>query len=204
MTSVQPADDAVARRAGRRRDDSKDDAILLAARELLAERGFDGMTMDAVAARAGAGKATVYRRWASKVEMTVDAVTCGTGAPLTIEDLPDTGSLRDDLMAVRFGRHRPDDTEIMSGLMSALRENPEVASVFHTQFVRSRITLMRDLLERARRRGELRDDVDLDMVASVAPAMIAYRKVVAGQRVDDDFIVRLIDKVILPLVLDVR
>ncbi|WP_425954892.1 TetR/AcrR family transcriptional regulator [Xylanimonas sp. McL0601] len=201
MSSVQTADDAVARRTGRKRDESKDDAILTAARELLAERGFDGMTMDAVAARAGAGKATVYRRWSSKVEMTVDAITCGSGMPLSIDDLPDTGNLRDDLMSVRFGRHRPDDTEIMSGLMSAVRENPEVAAVFHDQFVRSRVTLMRELLERAQRRGELRADVDLEMVACVAPAMIAYRKVVAGQRVDDEFAVRMIDSVILPLTL---
>src|SRR3954469_17695240 len=99
-----------ARRPGRRRDESKDDAILLATRELLAERGFDGMTMDAVADRAGAGKATVYRRWPSKVQLTVDAVVCARGIPMTIDDVPDTGSLRSDLLAVRFGRQRSDDS----------------------------------------------------------------------------------------------
>src|SRR6187397_2503070 len=97
-------DTTVARRPGRRRDDSKDDAILEAARELLAERGFDGMTMDAVADRAGAGKATLYRRWPSKVELTVDAIVCGRGVATTIDDIPDTGSLRGDLLSVKFGR----------------------------------------------------------------------------------------------------
>jgi len=188
------------RKAGRRRDESKDDAILLATRELLAERGFDGMTMDAVADRAGAGKATVYRRWPSKVQLTVDAVVCARGVAQTIDDIPDTGSLRSDLLAVRYGRPRTDDdSELMSGLMSAVKENPEVAAVFHEQFVRSRVNMMRGLLERAQARGELRDDIDIDMVAAVAPAMIAYRKMVAGQRIDDEFVVQMIDTVILPL-----
>jgi AcrR family transcriptional regulator len=196
------ADAAVetSRRPGRRRDESKDDAILAATRELLAERGFDGMTMDAVADRAGAGKATVYRRWPSKVQLTVDAIVCGRGVPMSAEDVPDTGSLRSDLLAVRFGRPRSDDSELMSGVMSAVKENPDVAAAFHEQFVRSRVSLMRGLLVRAQHRGELRPDVDLDMVAAVAPAMIAYRKMVAGQRIDDEFVVQMIDSVILPLV----
>jgi AcrR family transcriptional regulator len=187
------------RRPGRRRDESKDDAILAATRELLAERGFDGMTMDAVADRAGAGKAAVYRRWPSKVQLTVDAVVCGPGSPMSIADVPDTGTLRGDLLSVRFGRKSSDQSELMSGLMSAVRENPEVAAVFQEQFVRTRVALMRKILERAQDRGELRPDIDLDMVASVAPAMISYRKMVAGQHVDDEFVVRMIDSVILPL-----
>ncbi|MBO9556311.1 TetR/AcrR family transcriptional regulator [Cellulomonas sp.] len=192
---------AVARRPGRRRDDSKDDAILDAARELLAERGFDGMTMDAVAERAGAGKATVYRRWPSKVELTVDAIVCARGVRMTIDDVPDTGTLRGDLLAVRFGRRRGDSNALMSGLMSVVKDDPRLGAVFHEQFVRSRVTLMRDLLERARLRGELRDDVDLEMVSLVAPAMISYRKLVEGGFVDEEFVVRMIDAVILPLVM---
>jgi len=125
---------------------------------------------------------------------------CARGVAQTVDDIPDTGSLRSDLLAVRYGRPRTDDdSELMSGLMSAVKENPEVAAVFHEQFVRSRVNMMRGLLERAQARGELRDDIDLDMVAAVAPAMIAYRKMVAGQRIDDEFVVQMIDTVILPL-----
>lgn len=189
-----------ARRPGRRRDDSKDDAILEAARELLAERGFDGMTMDAVADRAGAGKATLYRRWPSKVELTVDAIVCGRGVAMTVDDIPDTGSLRGDLLSVKFGRHRANDNALMSGLMSVVKEDPRLAAVFHEQFIQAKVALMRGVLERARLRGELRPDVDLDMVSTVAPALVAYRKVVAGLQVDDEFVVRMIDSVILPLV----
>jgi AcrR family transcriptional regulator len=199
--SVDEAAVGATRRPGRRRDESKDDAILQATRELLAERGFDGMTMDAVADRAGAGKATVYRRWPSKVQLTVDAIVCAPGTPMSADEIPDTGSLRSDLLAVRFGRKRSDDSELMSGVISAVKENPDVAAAFQQQFVRSRVTLMRGLLERAQQRGELRDDIDLEMVAAVAPAMITYRKMVAGQRIDDEFVEQMIDSVILPLAL---
>ncbi|WP_426595006.1 TetR/AcrR family transcriptional regulator [Cellulomonas sp. McL0617] len=194
-------DTTVARRPGRRRDESKDDAILDAARELLVERGFDGMTMDAVADRAGAGKATVYRRWPSKVLLTVDAIVCGGNFPMSAQDVVDTGSLRGDLQSVRLGRPAANSSELMYGLMPAVRENPELASVFHEHFVASRVRLMHELLERARLRGELRDDIDLEFVAAVAPAMISYRKIVAGLPVDDAFVARVIDSVILPLAL---
>jgi AcrR family transcriptional regulator len=192
-------DTTAVRKPGRRRDESKDDAILAAARELLAEEGFDGMTMDAVADRAGTGKATVYRRWPSKVQLTVEAVICARTVGVEIEDVPDTGSLRGDLMAVRLGRPADEAAELMHGLMSAIRENPGLASVFHEQFVASRVRLMRGLLDRAQLRGELRPDIDIDMVAAVAPAMISYRKMVAGLKVDDAFVLQMIDSVILPL-----
>ena len=71
--------------------------------------------------------------------------------------------------------------------------------MFHEQFVASRVRLMRGLLDRAQLRGELRHDIDLDMVAAVAPAMISYRKMVAGLKIDDAFVVQMIDSVILPL-----
>src|SRR6478736_2327459 len=121
--------DAPARRLGRRRDDSKDDAILVAARDLLAERGYEGMTMDAVAERAGTGKATVYRRWPSKVELTVDAVVCGRHFLLTADDVPDTGSLRGDLMSMRGVQSGSRNDEHMHGLHQAAQADPQVAAV---------------------------------------------------------------------------
>ncbi|MEN0128517.1 MAG: TetR/AcrR family transcriptional regulator [Brevundimonas sp.] len=192
--------DAPARRPGRRRDDSKDDAILVAARDLIAERGYEGMTMDAVAERAGTGKATVYRRWPSKVELTVDAVVCGRQFLLTADDVPDTGSLRGDLMSIRTAqRSDARNDELMHGLHQAAQAEPRVAAVFHEQFVIARTELMRALLERAKQRGEIAPGRDLDMIATVAPAMIAYQKVVAGQKAGPDFVQRMIDTVIVPL-----
>ncbi|MDM7832357.1 TetR/AcrR family transcriptional regulator [Cellulomonas edaphi] len=190
---------APARRPGRRRDASKDDVILEATRQLIAERGYEGMTMDAVAERAGTGKATVYRRWPSKVELTVDAVICGRQFILTIDDVPDTGSLRSDLMSIRGAARGSRNDELMHGLHQAARVDPQVAAVFHEQFVIARTALMRALLERALHRGEIAPGRDLDMIATVAPAMIAYQKVVAGGKAGPDYIERMIDHIIVPL-----
>ncbi len=188
---------APASRPGRPRDEAKDEAILSAARELLRERGYAGMTMDAVAERAGAGKATVYRRWSSKVQLTVDSMLCAK--QLTIDEVPDTGSLRDDLLAVATRASRLKNDDLMHGVMSAIREEPEVAAVFHEQFVASQARLMRDVLERAELRGETSPDADVEMITAVALAMVHYRKVVAHRPMDAAFAARLVDAVILPL-----
>jgi AcrR family transcriptional regulator len=156
------------------------------------------MTMDAVAERAGTGKSTVYRRWPSKVRLTVDSLLCSK--QLSISEVPDSGSLREDLLSVATMAMRMKNDELMSGLISAIREDAEVAAVFHEQFVSGRVRLMRQLLERARERGEVAPEADLDMIAAVAPAMIHYRKIVAHRPMDQEFAERLVDAVILPLV----
>ena len=170
------------RRPGRRRDEAKDDAILQATRDLLTERGYDAMTMDAVAERAGAGKSTVYRRWPSKVQLTVDSLLC-VKQP-TIDQVPDEGSLRADLLGLATMAHRFKNDELMSGLLTAIRENDEVASVFHEQFVAGRVRLMRAVLERARERGETSPDADLDMLAAAATGIAFNAKPVVARAAD--------------------
>lgn len=185
------------RRPGRRRDASRDDAILEATRELLVERGYVGMTMDAVAERAGAGKATVYRRWTSKVQLTLDAIACHL--PVTIEDLPDSGSLRGDLMCLQRAILRPDTGDLMAGLTDLMREKPEVAMAFQREFIALRTGLIVDILERAEQRGEVPVGRDLEMIATVGLAMFTYQKMVAGKQIDTEFITRLIDSILVPL-----
>lgn len=185
-------------RPGRRRDHGKDEAILQATRELLAERGYAAMTMDLVAERAGVGKATVYRRWSSKVRLTVDSLLCAK--QLNADEVPDTGSLREDLLTVASMATRMKNDELMSGLIVAVKQEPEVAGVFHEQFVAGRVRLMRTLLERARERGDVHPEADLDMISAVGPAMIHYRKLVAHLPMDAEFLERMIDSVVLPLV----
>lgn len=195
----QAAQAVPARRPGRRRDDSRDDAILDAARALLVERGYENTTMDAVAEKAGAGKATLYRRWSSKSDLVVDAITCHRYADLTVDDVPDTGSLRGDLLELHRAKMRTDTEALMVGLAAAVRDDPQVASAFQRQFVQARTGLVRDLFERASRRGEIPPGRDLDMIATVAPAMISYHKITTGKPLEPDFVVRLIDSVIVPL-----
>lgn len=193
------------RRLGRPRDVTRDAEILQAAREELAERGYERMTMAAVAARAGAGKATVYRRWASKAELVLDAALCTADAALTIDRVPDTGSLTGDLAALRALKHHDEGVwQALAGLVSELPHAPELATVVHERMVRPRVRLVRALLERAAARGELQAGLDLDLVASVPSAMIAYRLLVSGEPLDSEFLVKVSDEIFVPLATGLR
>jgi AcrR family transcriptional regulator len=93
VTETLPAASEAAR-SGRPRDPSRDEAIFAATLALFAEDGYAGVSIEGVAARAGVGKATIYRRYSSKAQLLVDAMQVCVGAT---EELPDTGDLRADL-----------------------------------------------------------------------------------------------------------
>lgn len=189
-------------RLGRKRDHTRDPEILDAALDVLSETGYDGMTIDMVAARAKAGKATLYRRWASKGELVVDAVAC-MKKPIDLDRLPDTGTLRGDLLAL-IKPHSLQDAQrklqVMAGVMSMITQHPELADAVHSAITDPRAAANRKLFQRAIDRGEIPGDVDLDTLSLISPSMAAYRTLVLRKTVDRDFLVGIIDGVILPAV----
>jgi len=194
---------AEAPRLGRKRDHTRDADILDAALAVLAETGYDGMTIDMVAARAKAGKATLYRRWPSKAELVIDAVACLKQTDLDAATIPDTGSLRGDLVAmiktptIEEGERK---LRVMAGLASMISRSPELADAARDAIVAPRIALNRMFLQRAVDRGEIPADADLDLVATIAPAMVSYRALMLGIPATREFMIALIDDVILPAV----
>lgn len=189
-------------RLGRKRDHSRDPEILDAALAVLAETGYDGMTIDMVAARAKAGKATLYRRWASKGDLVVDAIICMKSA-IDTDDLPDTGTLRGDLIAMikpQTIQESERKLQIMGGVMSMISRAPELAEAVNAAIVEPRATINRILMRRAIERGEIPSDCDIEALALISPSMVAYRLLILRQPVDRDFLVSLIDGVILPAV----
>ena len=188
---------------GRRRDHTRDAEILQSAIEVLAETGYEGMTVEMVAARAKAGKATLYRRWASKEELVVDAVGCMKAADVEHQVLPDTGTLRGDLLALikpRTIEEGERKLKVMGGLMSLITRNPEMADAITTAMIEPRAAVNRRLYQRAIDRGEITVPCDLDTLSMVTPSMVAYRTLVLRKIVDRDFLVSIIDGVILPAV----
>jgi AcrR family transcriptional regulator len=173
--------------------------ILKAALDVLAEVGYDRLTMDAVAARAHAGKATLYRRWASKAELVVEAVTV-----MKTECMPplsESGSLRKDVHAVAAlitSRVSRDELCVMCGLASALAHDRELATVFEREFVSQRRADMAALLRRAQQRGEIPPGRDIEILAHILPSMVFARSLVTAQQVDLEFLQRLIDEVLIP------
>jgi AcrR family transcriptional regulator len=203
LRATEPTTALPTNRVGRPLDITRDADILDAALDVLSEEGFDGMTIDMVAARAKAGKATLYRRWPSKTELVIDAVACMKNSDINFDNLPDTGTLRGDLIAMIKPpsiRDAEKKLRVMAGLISLLARNPELAEVARVAVIAPRAALNRTFLQRAIDRGEIRADIDIATVANISPSMVTYRTMMLAKPVDREFLIGIIDKVILPCV----
>jgi AcrR family transcriptional regulator len=179
---------------------SREEEILDATVEVVAELGYDRLTMDAVATAAKASKATLYRRWSTKAELVVDAISRAKGACPRPENV-DTGSLRGDLIAMScvdggFTSEMP--MSVMAGLLTALHRDPDLQTAFQERFVAPRIAVVNKIYERAVQRGEIAADLDIEMLARTLPALIIHHAFILGVEPTDELVVRVIDHVILP------
>lgn len=188
-------------RLGRKRDDSRDPEILEATLDVLAENGYDGMTIDMVATRAKAGKATLYRRWPSKPELVLDAVACMKSTNIDPDNLPDTGTLRGDLIAMIKAptlRDAERKLKVMAGIVSMIARNPELAEAARDALVEPRASVYRTLFQRAADRGEIPADADIETLIGISPAIVAYRTLLLQKPVTREFMISTIDTVVLP------
>lgn len=185
---------SIARR-GRPRDEGSAERILAATLDLVAEAGIAGLTMDAVACRAGVGKATIYRRWSSKEALLLDAwSSCVTSRPV-----PDTGTLRGDLDDLFRTDEQPMAYEqvqrVFPQMIAAAKVNPDVAEAYRA-FITERRRPLRTVIERWMAKGELPDDLDVELLLDLLIAPVLYRWQVTDAPVDDDLIARLFDMVL--------
>lgn len=188
-------------RLGRKRDHTRDPEILEVALDVLAETGYDGMTIDMVATRAKAGKATLYRRWPSKADLVLDAVVCMKSRDIDLDALPDTGTLRGDLIAMIKTpsiRESERKLKVMAGIASMIARSPELAAAAQSALVEPRASVNRTFFRRAIERGEIPADADVERLCMIGPAMVAYSVLMLGKPVDREFLVSTIDKIILP------
>ncbi len=164
-----PARSAPAKRGpGRPPDLAKREAVLEAAREILAEVGYTSMSIDAVAQRAGSNRVLVYRVWDSKLALAADALFGSMGGAF---DVPDTGSLSEDLrafIAQQVDRMSgPAYLKGLPGLTVELLNDPELYRWMHVRFVQPAEDGFRTILDRARERGELQREGDPRLVTRV-------------------------------------
>ncbi len=158
--------------------------ILDAALEVLAEVGYDRLTMDAVAQRA---------------TLVVDALATQKAIP----PVPDSGDLRTDLLTAFCGMGGltdHDTTQTFGAVMTALSTDPEFAVEFRTRVLQPKAQLSRTLFQRAADRGEIRTDIDLDLVAPALAGIVLHRLFVMGETPGPTLIERVIDQIILPAV----
>ena len=194
-----PLNDDEALTGTRRRGQDLETAILDATLDLLAEHGLGALTMEGVAAAAHTGKASVYRRWRSKEDLLVDAMN---HALPQLGDLPDTGSVREDLLALlrlmlesvnaRTGcviQAFMFDNSVDKGLVEQVKKRA----------MEPRQRMLVQALARGRDRGEVRPDAVNQRTAEVGPALIVHQYLMHGPPVPDAFVVQLVDEVLLPL-----
>ena len=188
---------------GRAQDRSRDDLIIGATLQLLGENGYHGLTMTDVAARAGVSKATLYRRWTTKADLVADAVA--TLNPLEPPRYPGT-SLRDDLLALMEQAGNCDDRpEIVIATMEMARSHPDLYRTLAERFG----TFVRAELDKLARRAAdaghapLRE-VELDVLADTAVALLAHHAGPAGASVPRERLIRLVDHVLMVLITGAR
>jgi AcrR family transcriptional regulator len=177
--------------AGRPRSDEAHKAILDATLELLAEVGFSALTVEGVANRAGVGKATIYRRWASKLPLVVEAF----GQLPAFEDI-DTGALAGDLKAM-LTRYLQDFLStplatVYPSLVAERAHNPELGQVLDP-VLRGRRRPLEAALQRAVVRGEIAPHVDLDLAADLIVGPIAVRLFFRGMKINPGMVDPMVD-----------
>jgi AcrR family transcriptional regulator len=187
-------------RGGRPRDPSRDGAIRAAILQVLAESGYAGLTMDAVAAAAGVGKATIYRRWRTKSDLVTDAVA--ELSSMTIAT-PDTGTLEGDLRVLLGwlvdAVNGPLGAATLA-LLSALPHEPGLREAFHSGPMGVWTATFREVWDRAEARGEVLQPMMGTAVASTASAPILQRWLFSVEPVPADFADELLADVVLPLI----
>jgi AcrR family transcriptional regulator len=185
-----------------RLDRSRDPAILNAALAALTEHGYDATNMNDIAARAGVGKAAIYRRWSSKAALITDVLVYWR-PDLTSDDTPDTGSLTGDFDALVERAARNDDNLISQDLVLRFAleaaHDPELASALDDLILHKGRREISAILERAAARGEISGDRDWSLVADALTAM-GLMRVIGGQIVDAKFVRAVIDTLVLPAV----
>ncbi len=189
-----PTDTAVPRP---RVEGVREGEILAATLEVLVDVGYDRLTMDAVAARAKASKATLYRRWSTKLRLVMDALHTTKEPPTEI----DTGSLRGDLEQLFCGMGGVVDKQavaVFGSVITAVARDQDFAETYRREFIGPRLAVSRQIWERARARGELRDNLDLALLEPALAGIVLHRVFVMGEQPSEDLVTRVIDQIILP------
>jgi AcrR family transcriptional regulator len=166
---------------------------------LVAEHGYEKLTMDQVAEATRSSKATLYRQWGSKSALVVEALRCvGETKP----DLPDTGSLRGDLLAmVGHSKHEKHehDSDLIAAIMHAVRHDAELSEAVRSQILEPGRENIRSVVRRAVERGEVAADCPgLDFVDYVFIAPVVLHHLLEGDEPSTDFLRRYIEGALLP------
>ncbi|WP_020499853.1 TetR/AcrR family transcriptional regulator [Sciscionella marina] len=180
---------ATTRRSGRPRSERARAAILRSAEELLDEEGYTAVTMDAIASRSGASKATLYRWWPNKAAVVMDAYFEHNNPDISF---PDTGSLHADLVqqlsAVVHGMNDTVAGHLLARLIADAQYDEGLAESLRGRFISARRADAVAAIERGRARGQLRHGADPEVLVDLLYGALYYRLLVTGQHTGTGYV----------------
>lgn len=176
---------------------ARESELLAVTLQLLQRNGFEGLTVDDVAATAHASKATVYRRWPTKAELVLAAVMHGVSQAAVA---PDTGSLRGDLIEVgeKLAKQARDHAATMRAVLMEASRNPALNDVMQNQIFTQRKKLINHVLGQAVDRGEIRAEAINDDLWDLLPGYLVFRAVIQNRPATSRTVRALVDDVIIP------
>ena len=196
VTTVTVPTRSAPARGGRPRSERAHQAILTAARELLIEKGFDEMRLEHVAARAGVGKATIYRRWASKEALAQDLLAELAAPHIAVAV---TGNTREEMLAAVTNPMRAvtetDFGPVIRALLSKIASDPALGDPFRATVVAARRAEVTRVIERGIARGDLRADADTELATDLLVGPVYFRLMFGGV-LDLEFAERVVDSVL--------
>jgi AcrR family transcriptional regulator len=196
---VQPEPVEGVRTGSARRGAAVRAAICAAAFELLGELGYDQLSIDAVATRARASKATVYRWWPGKSDLVAEVVTRYFEER---RDPPDTGTLRGDLIALlllAYAGAQGAHGRAFSGLMTAATREPALARALHECMSRSRVALHETVVRRAVHRGELDAGARAELLQRIVQGLVFTARPWTAEPCDERLAADLVDGILIPV-----
>lgn len=181
---------------GRPRDPGLEDRILEATRALLVDHGYSGTTVDAVAAAAGCGKSAIYRRWPGKAQLVVAAVK----QLQTAWPVPDTGSLREDVLGCALHYTRADDraSTVLARLLVELGREPELYEIAFPTIGRPPVAAMIAVIERWKDAGVVPAAVPAELLARIVPSIAFGSISIQNRALDVETVTQIVDDVLLP------
>ncbi|MFT5875627.1 MAG: AcrR family transcriptional regulator [Clostridium sp.] len=186
---------------GRPVDKLRDLAILKAALELVAEYGYDCVTMDAIALRAHAGKATLYRRWKSKPYLIAEAIEFMMPCEQKVEPKRCGDNLRDylcEILSIYFGISDKVRQKVMLSIATAISRDKLLSEAIHLDCITNQTCILSDAIECCI--DKKLDDEQLKLLADVGPALLFYQLIITGKPIKMEYVEHIVDHLIIPLI----
>ncbi|MGH4124648.1 MAG: TetR/AcrR family transcriptional regulator [Clostridium sp.] len=186
---------------GRPIDKRRDLAILKAALELVAEQGYDSVTMDSIAVRAHAGKATLYRRWKSKPYLIAEAIRFMMPCEQKVDKQRCGDNLRDYLcesLSIYFGTRDEVRQKVMLSIATAINRDKLLSEAIHLGCITDQTCIFSDTIECAI--NKKLDKEQLKLLADVGPALLFYQLIITGKPIKMGYVEHIVDHLIIPLI----